>query len=131
MTKKAALAKSLLNGEVISIMDGFRRFKITNVPREIGRSIERYFGVKVSRVKKDFVDDNGNDGYYFEYRLNKTRMNLAGISKMEDYVSKMEKQMFKSNIKRGPKIIHVKPSHPKNGELEFNTSTGSWDQAIE
>ena len=130
MTQKAALAKSLLKGEVLSIMNCFKWFGVTNCPREIGRSIERCFGVEVSRVKKDFVSKYGQRGFYYEYRLNHTEQNLEGISKMQAYVSEMENKPFYAPVKRGPKTINVKTDHPKQAPLEFNTSTGSWDTPI-
>jgi hypothetical protein len=86
MTQKAAICKSLLKGEVISIMTAFKMFGCTNLPREISRSIEKEFKVKVSKTKKDFVSRYGQSGYYFEYRLNQTAYNKPGIKKMKEYV---------------------------------------------
>lgn len=105
MNQKCALCKSLLRGEVLSIMNGFTWFGITNVPREIGRSIERSFGVRVSRVSKDFTSRYGQSGFYFEYRLNRTEHNIAGILKMEAYVNKIEGKPYSPPVKRGPKLI--------------------------
>lgn len=86
MTQIAAIAKALLDGEVLSIMNGFKKFSCTNIPREISRAIEKKFGVEVSRVQKDFVSEYGEPGFYFQYRLNKTEFNAAGIEKMKAYV---------------------------------------------
>ena len=47
MNQKAAICKALLEGETISILTGFKDFGCTNIPREIGRSVERAFGVVV------------------------------------------------------------------------------------
>ena len=130
MNKTAKLAQSFLNGEVISILTGFKRFFITNVPREAGRAIERKFLVKLDRKKKEFKNKDGDSGYYYEYRLLHTTENSIGIEKMRSYVAEQIKEQFKPNIKRGPKTIHVKTDNPKQAPLEFNTSTGSRDDAI-
>jgi hypothetical protein len=108
MTQKAAIAKSLLKGEVLSIMNGFRWFGCTNIPREIGRSIEREFGVQVSRTQKDGMGRYEQPVSYFEYRLNRTEYNREGIKKMIAYVTEIEQQEFKSIVKRGAKTKHVK-----------------------
>lgn len=106
MNQKAALCKSLLKGEVLSIMVGFKWFGITNVPREIGRSVERAFGVQVSRTSKDFTSRYGQPGSYFEYRLNRTPHNKEGIEKMEAYIKEIEGKEFNPPVKRGPKSAH-------------------------
>jgi len=124
------ICKSLLKGEVLSVMTAFKWFGCTNISREIGRSIEREFLVYVSKVRKDFISRYGQPGFYYEYRLNHTDQNLEGISKMQAYVSEMENKPFYAPLKRGPKKIHVKKDKPKQAPLEFNTSTGSWDDAI-
>jgi len=124
------ICKSLLKGEVLSIMNAFKWFGCTNIAREVGRSIEREFGVRVSRVRKDFISRYGQAGFYYEYRLNNSKANLEGISKMQSYVSEMENKPFYAPLKRGPKIINVKTDNPKQAPLEFNTSTGSWNEPI-
>lgn len=87
MTQIAAIAMSLLRGEVITIYDGFKRFDCTNLPRELSRSIEQKFGVEVSRVKKEFKSSfEGKPGYYYQYRLNNTQFNEKGIEKMREYI---------------------------------------------
>ena len=86
MTATAALAKYLLEGNVVSIMDGFKLFGITNVPREISRAIEQPFNVIVSRTPKKFKSRYGRKGEYYEYRLNYTDYNKEGIKKMKEYV---------------------------------------------
>ena len=105
MNQKCALCKSLLRGEVLSIMNGFSWFGITNIPREIGRSIERSFGVTVSRVSKGFTSKYGQGGFYFEYRLNRTERNIKGILEMESYVKEIEGKPYSPPVKRGPKLI--------------------------
>lgn len=86
MTQVAAIAMALLKGEVLSIMNGFERFSCTNLPREISRSIERRFGVHVSRDKVEYTSKWGIPGYFYRYRLNKTPSNGEGIKRMRDYV---------------------------------------------
>ncbi len=85
-TKSAALCFSLLNGEVVTIMDGFKKFLISNAPREISRQIEQKFGVTVSKVRKNHTSKFGHTSTFFEYRLNKTPHNKDGINKMRKYV---------------------------------------------
>src|SRR3974390_3354030 len=96
MNAKAALCIALLRGDVISIRTGFLDLGITNVPREIGRSIERErsekrpmdhgFGVEVSRTTKKGKSRHGVPCNWIEYRLNKSAHNLAGIEKMKAYI---------------------------------------------
>jgi len=88
MTQIAAIAISLLKGDVISIMTSFRQFGCTNAPREISRSIEKKFGVKVSKTPTSFKSRYGKSGVYYSYRLNRTGYNLEGITKMRDYCLK-------------------------------------------
>lgn len=119
MNQKCAIIKSLLKGEVLSIMNGFKWFGCTNIPREIGRSVERPFGVIVSRVSKDGNSRYGQPVHYTQYRLNNTENNKIGRQKMIEYVSEIEQAEFKSIVKRGAKKIHVKENEPtvepKNG----------------
>lgn len=86
MTSKAALCASLLRGDVLNIKNGFDLLGITNVPREIGRSIERSFGVVVSRTQMEGSSRYGQPCVWVNYRLNKTQMNEDGIRKMKEYV---------------------------------------------
>jgi hypothetical protein len=86
MTQTAAIALALLKGEVISIKTAFNQFGCTNAPREIGRSIERKFGVVVSKTPVKFKSRYGKSGVYFQYRLNRTKYNQDGIRKMVEYV---------------------------------------------
>lgn len=85
-TKTSKIAKALLDGDVITMMDGFKRFGITNLSREISRQIERKFGVQVSKDKVDFTHDCGLPGWYFRYRLNRIPENEKGIFDMRQYV---------------------------------------------
>jgi len=98
MTAKAALCKALLDGRVVNIKNGFTLFGITNIPREIGRSIEREgkvtgnkndtgFGVEVSRTERTGETRYGQVCNWTDYRLNDTDYNKEGIQKMRDYVA--------------------------------------------
>lgn len=86
MTQTSAIAKALLQGKALSIMNGFHLFSCTNLPREISRSIEQKFGVEVEREQVDFKSKYGHVGIYFKYRLNRTERNKEGIKKMEQYI---------------------------------------------
>jgi hypothetical protein len=86
MNQTAAIAHALLKGEVVSIKTAFTQFGCSNAPREIGRSIERKFNVKVSKTPKAFKSIYGRTGIYFEYRLNKTEYNKPGIKLMKEYI---------------------------------------------
>lgn len=99
MTQKADLALWLLQGRKVSIMDGFKLFSITNVPREIGRSIERLdsggFGVTCERTKRVGVTRGGEPCHWMEYRLLRTKENAEGIERMKKYIA--------SQMKKNPK----------------------------
>jgi len=86
MTSIAALAKALLSGEVISIKNAYFDYGISNIAREIGRSIERKFNVEVSRVKREGTSRYGQSIVWFEYRLNRTDFNAKGIADMAKYI---------------------------------------------
>lgn len=90
MTQKASIAKALLQGRVLSIMDGFKEFLCTNLPREISRSIEAEFNVEVSKSPTKFTSRSGHSGVFFKYRLNRTSYNEEGIKKMIAYVQEQE-----------------------------------------
>lgn len=91
MTSKAALCKALLDGKVVNIKNSFDLFGITNCPREIGRSVERAFGVIVSRTQMDGNSRYGQPCVWVNYRLNKTEQNKEGIEKMRKYVDEQSK----------------------------------------
>lgn len=67
-TQKAALCSALLDGEVLSIMDGFKKLGITNLPREISRQVEQAFGVGIVRTKCH-INKHGRDISFYRYRL--------------------------------------------------------------
>lgn len=88
MTSKAALCKALLDGRVLNIKNGFEMLGITNVPREIGRSVERSFGVTISRTHREGKSRYGQGVVWVDYRLPHTEENKIGIAKMREYVKK-------------------------------------------
>jgi|SRR5882762_3627326 len=85
MTAKAALALILLEGKVINIKNCFNLIGITNAPREISRSIEKDFGVEVSRTKKVGKNRFGKEIYWTDYRLNASEHNIEGMKLMLEY----------------------------------------------
>jgi hypothetical protein len=88
MTQIAAIATSLLKGEVLTIMNGYTKFACTNLPRELSRGIETKFNVIISRDKVKFTSQYGQPGFYYRYRLNKTPQNSPGIEVMKTYIRK-------------------------------------------
>ena len=86
MNQIASIAKALIRGDVLTIMDGFSRFRCSNIPREISRSIERKFDVEVSRERVEYKTEDGLPGHFFRYRLNHTEYNLPGIERMKIYI---------------------------------------------
>lgn len=87
MTQTAAIAKALLEGERLSIMDGFRKFGCTNIPREVSRSIEQKFEVELNREPVTFKSKYGRVGEYFRYSLDPNRkVNRDGVKAMKEYV---------------------------------------------
>lgn len=86
MTQIAALCKALLSGEVISIKNAYFDYGISNISREIGRSIERKFNVEVSKVRKEGISRYGQPITWKEYRLNRTDFNQKGIFEMSKYI---------------------------------------------
>lgn len=87
MTQTAAIAQALLEGQVLSIMTGFKLFSCTNLPRELSRGIEQKFNIIISKERVDFTSKYGQSGFYFRYRLNQTDYNKEGIEKMKEYVA--------------------------------------------
>jgi hypothetical protein len=86
MNAKTALIKSLLSGDILSIKTCFNTIGLTNLPREIGRMVERPFNVKVSRTQMTGKSRYGTPITWYEYRLNQTTYNQKGISEMAKYV---------------------------------------------
>lgn len=126
MTSKAALAKALLDGKIVNIKNGFHLFGITNIPREIGRSIERDgkvtknpndsgFGVEVTRTEMDGETRYGQPCCWVDYRLHRTEANQEGIKKMKDYVAQ-EMTEYLKELREGNKKI---PDELKDGVEKY------------
>jgi len=92
MTQRAAIALHLLKGDTLTIMEGYKLFACSNLPRELSRGIEQVFGVELSREKVSFKSKYGHAGYYYRYRLNKTPYNELGIMAMRSYVAEQMPQ---------------------------------------
>ena len=87
MNATAAICSSLLKGETLTIKTAFDRFGISNLPREIGRSVERKFGVYVSKTRIEGKSRYGVPCSWFQYRLNPLiEDNRIGVQKMLAYV---------------------------------------------
>jgi hypothetical protein len=95
MTALSDLCYALLKGETVSIRTGFDRFGMTNIPREIGRCVERRFGVSVHKKPTHFVSRYGHHGEYFRYTLLNTPENKEGRKKMKTYVSEQFNRLKK------------------------------------
>lgn len=90
MTAKAAICKALLLGKTLNIQNGFGWFGVTNIPREIGRSVERAFGVKCERKKQEGLTRYDVPCTWTDYRLRITIEQNEGLIKMIKYVMKAE-----------------------------------------
>lgn len=86
MTAKSALILTLLEGRVLNIKNCVRLVGFTNCPREIGRMIERPFGVVVSRTPRTGKNRWGSNVTWYDYRLNQSEHNLEGIERMKTFV---------------------------------------------
>ena len=105
MTATAALCTALLKGQVVNIKNGFELFGITNVPREIGRSVERRFGVVVSRTQMQGKSRHGQECIWVNYRLNRTEYNQEGIEKMISYVQSQLSNPKTSSQQKDAKLL--------------------------
>ncbi len=90
MSAKAALAKALLDGYVITCRNCLDLCALHNPSREISRQIEdpvKGFGVRVSRTRQEGKSRFGQSIYWFTYRLNTDDPeNAEGVEKMRAYV---------------------------------------------
>lgn len=87
MNAISAISQAFLNGDILTIKTAFRDFGISNLPREVGRSIERKFKVRISKLRKDGKSRYDVPVSYNEYRLNKDDPeNADGIRAMIEYV---------------------------------------------
>lgn len=91
MNQKAAICDALLKGKVLNIKNGFHLFGVTNVPREIGRSVERAFGVTIERKPEEGLSRYGQPCSWMNYFLDKKKPeNKEGIEKMKIYVNEQK-----------------------------------------
>lgn len=87
MNAIAAIAQSFLRGDILTIKTAFRDFGVSNLPREVGRAIERKFNVRISKLRKESTSRFGVFVSYYEYRLNRDDpSNSEGISAMSEYI---------------------------------------------
>jgi hypothetical protein len=82
-TQKAALCHALLNGDVLTIMEAFTRFGITNLPREISRQVEGAFGVTINKHRTRHTNMFGEVGSHFVYRLTGDKESMYNVSKLK------------------------------------------------
>lgn len=92
MTAKAALAKALLDGHIITCKNCLDLCALHNPSREIRRQIEDEkqggFGVIISRMKITGKSRYGQAIFWFQYRLNKELPeNKEGVEKMKQYIA--------------------------------------------
>ncbi len=82
----------------MNIKNGIDLLGISNVPREIGRSIERLpdgkgsngFGVTVSKKQMQGTSRYNRPSIWVNYKLEKTEANKKGIEKMRIYVAEQK-----------------------------------------
>lgn len=87
MNATAAIAQAFLKGEILTIKTAFKDFGVSNLPREVGRSIEKKFNVRISKFKKDGKSRFDVPIYWYQYRLNRDDpSNAEGIEAMTKYV---------------------------------------------
>lgn len=86
MNATAAIAQCLLEGRVINIKRGFYLFGVTNLPREIGRCIEKKFKIRLERKWRDGYTRYGIHCRWMDYWLKRKKMNTAARKRMRLYV---------------------------------------------
>jgi hypothetical protein len=101
MNATCALGLAFLRGDVITIKTAFRDYGISNLPREVGRSIERKFGLQLSKVKKTGKSRYGVSCYYYQYRLPVVPYNEEGRKRLNEYCVK--------NSERSERSAPIKP----------------------
>ena len=87
-TAKAAICNAFLQGEKLTILDCFRKFGVSNSPREVRRMIEKPFDVIIERVDKQGLTRFRHTCNYKEYSLAHNKRNKQGIQRMLEYVNK-------------------------------------------
>lgn len=89
-TAKAYLIRDLLKGKKISIRTAFYDYGISNLSRELIRSVEKPFEISVNRTPKTGRTRYGKACYYFEYQLNvNDKLNKKGVKNMKKYLSEV------------------------------------------
>lgn len=87
MNAIAAISQAFLKGEILTIKTAFKDFGVSNLPREVGRAVERKFNVRISKLRKEGKSRYGMFVSYYEYRLNKDDpANQDGIQSMIKYI---------------------------------------------
>lgn len=87
MNAIAAISQAFLKGEILTIKTAFKDFGVSNLPREVGRAIERKFNLRISKVRRESKSRYGVFVSYYEYRLNRDDpANEVGISAMTSYI---------------------------------------------
>lgn len=119
MNAISAIAQAFLNGDILTIKTAFRDFGVSNLPREVGRAIERKFGVRISKLRKDGKSRYDIPVSYYEYRLNKDDPdNTTGIQAMIDYVEANGGFILPERRPVGrPKINHITETVNKSERL--------------
>lgn len=92
MNATAHIAEAFLKGRVLSIKKGFRLFGVTNMPREVGRLIERRFKIKVNRTWKAGFTRYNIPCSWIDYRLVPTKRNLPARKRMRKYINEQKQQ---------------------------------------
>lgn len=86
MNALAHVCYAFLKGERLTIKSVFRDYGYTNLPREVGRRIERKFDVTVVRTRKNGRSRYGMPCTWFEYRLVDSKENREGRIKIKKYI---------------------------------------------
>lgn len=107
MNATTALGLAFLRGDVITIKTAFRDFGISNLPREVGRSIERKFGLKLSKVKKVGKSRYDVPCWYYQYRLPDTPYNEAGRKLLQEYCKKNSHKPESTQITKPKKQLDL------------------------
>jgi len=120
MTAKAALAISLLKGDVLNVKNCLTIVGLSNCSREISRMIEQPFGVQVSRTRRDSYSRYGQPIFWYDFRLNKTEYNAPGITKMKEYISsQLSSEPPPKTDKEVKEVKKIKSLTATNGQQSF------------
>lgn len=80
--RQTSLINHLIKGKKLSIYNAFTKFGISNISREVGRLIEKPFGIELKREKKVGKTQDGEPCYWFEYSA--TPLNKIALKKALD-----------------------------------------------